>query len=146
MNDREYQLKLMRFAHVTRGADRPGWAEFVRGALRQRWTIERAADEWQALQERRASPGGGLGTWTSEWVGCRRCELCRSRQRVVFGRGSIPADVLLIGEAPGRTEDIRGVPFIGAAGELLDRALSEMGKQQATYYITNIVGIRPYER
>jgi uracil-DNA glycosylase len=56
---------------------------------------------------------------------CRGCELCRTRERVVFPRGSVPADVVFVGEAPGESENILGQPFVGPAGQLLDGIVAE---------------------
>lgn len=78
---------------------------------------------------------------------CRRCDLHKTRRNVVIGRGSIPAEILFLGEAPGKSEDMIGEPFIGAAGKLLDEIivnavrLSESGIKP--YYITNTVMCRP---
>lgn len=57
----------------------------------------------------------------SEWINCQRCPLHLVRKRVVMVRGSIPADVVLVGEAPGESEDVLGQPFVGPAGKLLDK-------------------------
>lgn len=78
-----------------------------------------------------------------EWSMCERCDLCRSRNNVVFGEGSQDADLLIIGEAPGRHEDESGRPFIGDSGEVMDGFLSTL-KVHRHYdtYITNVVGCR----
>lgn len=82
------------------------------------------------------------------FLDCQRCDLCKYRRNVVFGRGSIPADILFIGEAPGKSEDMRGVPFIGQSGNLLDKSIDLACKMAGlkcppTYFITNTVGCRP---
>lgn len=60
----------------------------------------------------------------ADWKDCERCPLCVKRRRVVLYRGSIPADILFVGEAPGESEDVIGRPFVGPAGKFLDRAIA----------------------
>jgi DNA polymerase len=60
-----------------------------------------------------------------------------------MGHGNVTADIVFIGEAPGKNEDLQGVPFVGAAGKLLDAMLAEAGMQRSDVYITNIVKYRP---
>jgi len=70
---------------------------------------------------------------------CRGCELFESATQTVFGAGSAGASVLLVGEQPGDVEDREGVPFVGPAGRLLDRALTEAGVDRSAAYVTNAV-------
>ena len=72
-------------------------------------------------------------------AGCRACELWRSGTQTVFGEGPTKADVMLVGEQPGDREDIEGMPFVGPAGKLLDRALERAGIDRNQVYITNVV-------
>jgi DNA polymerase len=74
---------------------------------------------------------------------CERCRLAQGRTQVVFGVGSADADVMFVGEGPGFHEDKQGIPFVGAAGQLLDRMLGEIGLLRADVYITNVVRCRP---
>ncbi len=74
---------------------------------------------------------------------CKKCDLCITRKNAVPGRGNQNADVIFIGEAPGRNEDHRGEPFIGTAGKKLDDALENAGLTRDNVYITNIVKCRP---
>jgi uracil-DNA glycosylase family 4 len=74
---------------------------------------------------------------------CRRCGLAGNRTNVVIGRGNMNAPVMLIGEGPGEQEDIQGLPFVGAAGKLLDLLLSALMFKEEDYYIANIVKCRP---
>lgn len=75
---------------------------------------------------------------------CRRCKLCEGRQHVVFGEGNPSTRVLFIGEAPGATEDKTGRPFVGEAGQLLDRILKgAMGLERSDVYIANVNKCRP---
>lgn len=70
-------------------------------------------------------------------------ELRSQATRLVMGDGSLDADIVFIGEAPGKNEDEQGVPFVGAAGKFLDHMLSEAGMKRDDVYITNIVKYRP---
>jgi DNA polymerase len=79
----------------------------------------------------------------AEASGCTRCRLAEGRQHVVFDRGSATADLMLIGEGPGAEEDRRGLAFVGAAGQLLDKILTAMGRDDTSVYIANIVKCRP---
>ena len=74
---------------------------------------------------------------------CHRCPLAKTRTRLVFGVGRGDAEVMFIGEAPGRNEDLNGEPFVGAAGQLLDELLSSAGLCRADVYIANILKCRP---
>lgn len=74
---------------------------------------------------------------------CRRCGLWRSRKKPVLGDGNIDAAIVFIGEAPGYWEDVKGKPFIGPAGKLLDEILSENFISREEVYITNVVKCRP---
>lgn len=74
---------------------------------------------------------------------CTKCGLCRTRTNAVPGKGSPNAKIIFIGEAPGRSEDERGEPFVGAAGKILTRALEANGMRREDVYITNVVKCRP---
>ena len=80
-----------------------------------------------------------------ECLACEACELCKTRTQVVFGVGNPEAEVLFIGEAPGKNEDEQGEPFVGRAGKLLDEMLAMIGLQRENIYITNSVKCRPPE-
>lgn len=74
---------------------------------------------------------------------CTRCRLSESRTNVVFGVGSPQAEVMFVGEAPGRNEDLEGEPFVGRAGQLLDQLLGEIGIDRQSVYIANVLKCRP---
>ena len=77
-------------------------------------------------------------------VDCERCPaLVESRSRIVNGTGPADADLLLLGEAPGATEDERGEPFVGRSGDVLDDALADAGVDRAAVRISNCVRCRP---
>ena len=85
--------------------------------------------DWESLQ--------------SACMQCTRCELYQTRTNVVFGVGPKDAEVLFVGEGPGQQEDLRGEPFVGPAGQLLDDMLSIIGLSRQNCYIGNIVKCRP---
>jgi DNA polymerase len=74
---------------------------------------------------------------------CQRCKLARSRTHIVFGDGAPRAALMFIGEGPGGEEDLQGLPFVGAAGQLLNNMLSKLGLKREEVYIANIVKCRP---
>ena len=74
---------------------------------------------------------------------CTKCALCDTRHNVVFGVGNENADILFVGEGPGEQEDLKGEPFVGAAGKLLDDMLSIIDIDRSNCYIANIVKCRP---
>jgi len=79
----------------------------------------------------------------NEVRGCRKCRLWKTRKTAVPGEGNINSDVIFIGEGPGYWEDVKGRPFVGAAGNLLDETLLKTGFSRGDVYITNIVKCRP---
>jgi len=85
----------------------------------------------------------GLTELRLQMQDCGSCDLCRERTQVVFGEGSTEPLIMIIGEAPGKEEDIQGVPFIGEAGNKLDDILSFVGLGRDDIYITNAVLCRP---
>jgi DNA polymerase len=76
-------------------------------------------------------------------AGCTKCALCQSRTQVVPGTGNPHANIMFIGEAPGKNEDIKGEPFIGAAGKFLNEMLIEIGLKREDIFIANTVKCRP---
>lgn len=80
----------------------------------------------------------------SDIIGQNICpELAKTATQLVFGDGSVDADIVFIGEAPGKNEDLQGLPFVGAAGKFLDEMLASIGLEREDVYITNIVKYRP---
>jgi uracil-DNA glycosylase len=80
-----------------------------------------------------------LAQIAAEAGSCRRCLLFANATQTVFGRGPVPAPVMLVGEQPGDSEDKAGAPFVGPAGRILDRALQQAGVDRERLYITNAV-------
>ena len=101
-----------------------------------------------AQEVRDAAPGLEPGETSPEVAGpaggCQACPLWEIGTQTVFGAGPPDARLVLIGEAPGEHEDRQGIPFVGPAGRLLDRALSEVGLDRGALYVTNVVKHRPW--
>ncbi len=116
---------------------------------------EVAEDPWGALaaQDRAArvpshhvdaAGSAGLDAIRADLGDCRRCGLCEGRTRLVFGVGDPDADLMVIGEGPGEQEDRTGEPFVGPAGQMLDRMLENViGLTRSQVYIANVVKCRP---
>ena len=110
-------------------------------------TVERLARLEAEVRENRAvitaSPfvpaGAPLDAMRAAAARCAGCDLSRHATQTVFGRGPADARIVLVGEQPGDQEDLKGAPFVGPAGEVLDRALAEVGLARERLYVTNAV-------
>src|SRR5262249_29885774 len=80
-----------------------------------------------------------LAVLRDEVASCTRCRLHAGRTKSVFARGSPFAPLVFVGEGPGRDEDLQGAPFVGAAGQLLDKIIGAMGLGEDDYYVVNVV-------
>ncbi len=78
-----------------------------------------------------------------EVLQCHKCLLCQTRNKAVFGVGNPNAEVMFIGEAPGKQEDLGGEPFVGSAGKLLNQMLEIAGLERKDIYIANVLKCRP---
>lgn len=76
-------------------------------------------------------------------IGCRKCKLCNNRRNIVFAEGNKNANVMFIGEGPGADEDMQGIPFVGKAGQLMNKAFDALQINRERIYIANIVKCRP---
>lgn len=107
----------------------------------------------EAPEEPAAAPGDpgevhpavrrSLASLREELGDCQRCKLAGTRQSIVYGVGAESASLMFVGEAPGAEEDRRGEPFVGRAGQLLDRMIAAMGWTRETVYIANVLKCRP---
>lgn len=86
-----------------------------------------------------------LADLDSKINGCTKCRLAKGRTKFVFGVGNPKAKLMFIGEAPGRDEDLKGEPFVGRAGQLLDKILAAINFKREEVYIANMVKCRPPE-
>jgi DNA polymerase len=84
-----------------------------------------------------------LASFAASIADCTRCPLSQGRTQVVFGAGNPHADLMFVGEAPGFHEDKNGVPFVGAAGQLLGKLLAGIGLERDDVYIANVLKCRP---
>jgi DNA polymerase len=93
-----------------------------------------------------ASAGEALSAVRADLGDCTRCKLHKlGRRQIVFGVGNPNADLMFVGEAPGRDEDIQGEPFVGRAGQLLTKIIEAIGLQRGDVYIANVIKCRPPE-
>jgi uracil-DNA glycosylase family 4 len=90
-------------------------------------------------------PGDTLSRIREDIGDCTRCKLHKGRTKIVFGTGNPNADLMFVGEGPGRDEDLSGEPFVGRAGKLLTDMIKAMGLQREDVYIANVVKCRPPE-
>lgn len=81
----------------------------------------------------------------TDCMNCKKCALYSARTHVVFGDGDLKSELMFVGEAPGRDEDMQGKPFVGRAGQLLNKFLEEIGLKREDVYIANIIKCRPPE-
>ncbi len=116
----------------TAAAPRPAAGKLVdsKAALRSQ------AENWSAATKLEYLRKKNLGD-------CRRCGLCQTRKNIVFGVGNAQARVMFVGEAPGADEDRKGEPFVGRAGQLLDRWVADLGMSRGDVYIANVLKCRP---
>jgi DNA polymerase len=111
---------------------RLGWRGVPRPVAPKIPAPEKSAEKILSLEEIRAEMGD-----------CRRCKLYGGRTKLVFGDGDPKARLMFVGEAPGADEDKQGVPFVGAAGQLLNKMLNNLGLRREEVYIANILKSRP---
>ncbi|MCX5794426.1 MAG: uracil-DNA glycosylase [Elusimicrobia bacterium] len=120
----------------------------VEQSHRSLWKAGASSEPQGRVADGRTRPGAAdnaarLAQVAREVESCRRCPLGSTRLKAVPGTGSSDAQVLFVGEGPGFAEDRRGEPFVGPAGELLDRILAAIGLSRSTVYIANIVKCHP---
>jgi uracil-DNA glycosylase len=129
------------------------WWEQHRERLLDEATPEVSVPEAEALDEvprppdqpalgpvvLRIATGAGLNRAAHDALGCRRCPLYEPATQTVFGEGPADASVIFVGEQPGDQEDTIGRPFVGPAGQMMDRAMEEAGIDRRTVYVTNAV-------
>jgi DNA polymerase len=110
--------------------------------------VATAEPAWGALAAKAREPDGegaaGLAKIRDDLGDCTRCRLCEGRRNIVYGVGDPEADLMVIGEGPGEQEDRSGEPFVGPAGQMLDKMLVHvLGLQRSQVYIANVVKCRP---
>ncbi len=127
---RQLQRKGIRSIYISEDAKPSGEEETV--TIKQEGTMPKTQ-----------SPGSALDALADTVSGCIACPLYKSRTQTVFGDGNPRTKVLFIGEAPGRDEDLQGIPFVGRAGQLLNKILAAIELRREDVYITNILKCRP---
>jgi DNA polymerase len=106
--------------------------------------VEASAEEVAVVEVAVAATEAlSLAAYRDEVAGCTKCALAKGRTQVVFGSGSPTADLMFVGEAPGFHEDKQGVPFVGAAGQLLGKLLAGIGMTRDEVFVVNVLKCRP---
>jgi len=118
-------------------------AEKLRDEVRRHVEIE--AGFGVEFVPRGADPGAELTAYETSISPCARCHLSGGATSFVFGVGNPKARLMFVGEAPGREEDLQGIPFVGRAGKLLTKIIEAMGLRREEVYIANILKCRPPE-
>lgn len=133
----------MKVGAMLKEMPRKYWKNMPETALVPGLIASAQARESMMIDTARRSIGGNIAdAWKalrSEAAGCTRCHLYKQATQTVFGEGPIDAALMLVGEQPGDQEDLAGRPFVGPAGQVLDRALSEAGISREQAYVTNAV-------
>ncbi len=137
--------------------DLENYLEYQRDEGVQRLEVERAVLEELAREPKPETPESmeveavpvpadfdSVAAIAAHVARCRNCELCRTRKHAVPGQGKTDApDILFVGEGPGAEEDARGIPFVGKAGQLLDKMIEAMGYSRQEVFLANVVKCRP---
>jgi uracil-DNA glycosylase family 4 len=110
-------------------------------------TEDKKDEKISLMSDKECSPGNqkekALRALRAEIGDCQRCRLSKGRKNLVFGEGDPDADILFVGEGPGREEDRQGRPFVGDAGKVLTNLIRKMGLKREDVYIANVVKCRP---
>jgi uracil-DNA glycosylase family 4 len=133
------QDELAELAHLARQLR----VQLVRHAAAGTWAAPAGATARGEMPEAPVSTRVTLPQIRADLGECTRCKLHSTRQNIVFGVGAEDAPLMFVGEAPGEQEDKRGEPFVGKAGELLDKMIEAMGWSRKSVYIANILMCRP---
>ncbi len=121
--------------------DLKAWLKFQ---SRQGWMGAPRPEEVEPQESQAAQAFRATLTEIREELGdCQRCKLARGRTHIVFGEGSPQARLMFVGEGPGEEEDLQGRPFVGPAGQLLNKLINKLGLRREDVYIGNVVKCRP---
>lgn len=130
----------------------PSELENIISAVRNHIELEKLAGTEEFLKSPTQKEGfhagsetHALGDLKGEVTLCEKCVLCKTRTNIVFGSGSSNAKLMFVGEAPGRDEDLQGLPFVGRAGKLLTKIIESIGLKREDVYIANVLKCRPPE-
>lgn len=111
--------------------------------LQKEWDRLSASTRAVQIKTPRATKGETLEAIRADLGNCTRCKLHSTRTNLVFGEGNPKAEIMFIGEAPGETEDLQGRPFVGRAGQLLDKIIEAMGYKRSDVFIANVIKSQP---
>jgi DNA polymerase len=128
-----------------------GFLQWYQDLYGKHWYVEsdittsrdRESSQQSSSASTTAAKNTPLQTFHREIADCQKCPLGKTRTRFVFGTGREDADIMFIGEAPGYDEDQQGIPFVGRAGQLLNRLLEQVQLKRGDVYIANILKCRP---
>lgn len=104
---------------------------------------ESGIKEYHLRRPKITNPKSLLDELKKKTLRCRGCDLNKSKTNLVFGEGNARAELVFVGEAPGREEDLEGAPFVGMAGQLLTKIIESIGLRRNDVYITNVLKCRP---
>lgn len=121
---------------------RPGWPEVQAPAVRPEATLSLS---YSSTTRQSISDPGEWERLIKKIMACQACPLFKGRKQAVPGEGNRKAQLMFVGEAPGRDEDLQGKPFVGRAGQLLTRIIQAMGFSREEVYIANVIKCRPPE-
>ena len=119
----------------------------VKGVRKEpEWSRRASGGDFQSSIDDPQSPLDDLASIREDIGDCTRCKLCRlGRKQIVFGVGNPHADLMFVGEAPGRDEDLQGEPFVGRSGQKLTQIIEAIGLKREDVYIANVIKCRPPE-
>lgn len=127
-----------------------GFLRWYQDLYAQQWYVENPelfealkADQTMESSTPKSAANSPLQNFQREIENCQKCPLWKTRTKFVFGTGNESAGIMFIGEAPGRDEDLQGIPFVGRAGQLLNKLLEHVQLKRSDVYIANILKSRP---
>jgi DNA polymerase len=123
------------------------WSGFLpkNAVIMAKRTSKSPAKFAQSTQSIAPVPGDSMEKIAKELEGCTRCKLSQGRTNIVLGEGSLTADLVFVGEAPGEEEDIQSRPFVGRSGQLLEKMIQAIGLTREQVFIANVAKCRPPE-
>jgi DNA polymerase len=146
LGEEELYLRAGIIRHISnRTSELNGSTELTREGTMPKPVSDTVSTVSRAKNKAKVPQNPELEKFYQEIKDCTKCRLHKGRTKFVFGVGNPKAEVMFIGEGPGREEDLKGEPFVGRAGQLLDKILASIGLDRQTVYIANMVKCRPPE-
>lgn len=137
------KIYTVREAEINNDTDRPGQSNAPAVSSVTAKAAKPAAKTVSAAPQPNFQPKNELDKFYLQIRDCTKCELSKSRRKFVFGAGNPNAKLMFIGEAPGKDEDLQGIPFVGRAGQLLTLMLKAIGIEREEVFIANVLKCRP---